>query len=258
MLPQVGVGEGVRGVLLHAECLRRVRRETCVSGDNAVPMRYVSFSDASGKPRPGVIDGDSIRPFGPEVASLDAFVRMSPADRKAAVAKLGAAIPRQGREAVRAAAPAEERLLRRSQLPRPRRRRREGARPRAEAPRRPDVLHQSTDLDRRSRGSARTFERRLPDVRLGSGAGRDHRDDLPRRLAGRRALESLRLQLPQRRHRARSATFARCSGSRANRSITPARSVRGSSTQKTSAIRRSSRSCCASTASKSSTRTRRR
>ena len=59
-------------------------------GGNAVPMRYVSFSDASGKPRPGVIEGDSIKPFGPEVASLDAFVKMSPADRKAAVAKLGA------------------------------------------------------------------------------------------------------------------------------------------------------------------------
>jgi 2,4-didehydro-3-deoxy-L-rhamnonate hydrolase len=96
MLPQVGVGEGGGGVLLHAVSLRRVRRETCVSGDNAVAMRYVSYSDASGKPRPGVIEGDSIRPFGPEVASLDAFVRMSPADRKAAVAKLGAAIPAKG------------------------------------------------------------------------------------------------------------------------------------------------------------------
>ncbi len=65
-------------------------------GGNAVPMRYVSFSDASGKPRPGVIEGDSIKPFGPEVASLDAFVKLSPADRKAAVAKLGAPIPAKG------------------------------------------------------------------------------------------------------------------------------------------------------------------
>ena len=56
-------------------------------------MRYVSFSDASGTLRPGVIEGDSIKPFGPEVASLDAFVKMSPAERKASVAKLGAAIP---------------------------------------------------------------------------------------------------------------------------------------------------------------------
>jgi 2-keto-4-pentenoate hydratase/2-oxohepta-3-ene-1,7-dioic acid hydratase in catechol pathway len=59
-------------------------------------MRYVSFSDASGTPRPGVIEGDSIRPFGADVSSLDAFVAMSPADRKAAVAKLGAAIPAAG------------------------------------------------------------------------------------------------------------------------------------------------------------------
>jgi len=59
-------------------------------------MRYVSYSDASGTPRPGVIEGDSIRPFGAEVASLDAFVKMSPAGRAAAVAKLGAAIPAKG------------------------------------------------------------------------------------------------------------------------------------------------------------------
>ena len=59
-------------------------------------MRYVSFSDASGKPRPGVIEGDSIRPFAADVASLDAFIKMSPADRQAAVAKLGAPIPAKG------------------------------------------------------------------------------------------------------------------------------------------------------------------
>jgi 2-keto-4-pentenoate hydratase/2-oxohepta-3-ene-1,7-dioic acid hydratase in catechol pathway len=59
-------------------------------------MRYVSFSDASGKPRPGVIEGDSIRPFGADVASLDAFIKMSPADRQAAVGKLGAPIPVSG------------------------------------------------------------------------------------------------------------------------------------------------------------------
>jgi 2-keto-4-pentenoate hydratase/2-oxohepta-3-ene-1,7-dioic acid hydratase in catechol pathway len=59
-------------------------------------MRYVSFSDASGTPRPGVIEGDSIRPFGADVASLDAFVAMSPADRKAALGKLGSPIPVSG------------------------------------------------------------------------------------------------------------------------------------------------------------------
>jgi 2-keto-4-pentenoate hydratase/2-oxohepta-3-ene-1,7-dioic acid hydratase in catechol pathway len=59
-------------------------------------MRYVSFSDASGKPRPGVIEGDSIRPFAADVASLDAFITSSPAERQAALAKLGAPIPASG------------------------------------------------------------------------------------------------------------------------------------------------------------------
>ncbi len=59
-------------------------------------MRYVSFSDASGEPRPGVIEGDSIRPFAADVPSLGAFVQMTPANRKAALGKLGAAIPAAG------------------------------------------------------------------------------------------------------------------------------------------------------------------
>jgi 2-keto-4-pentenoate hydratase/2-oxohepta-3-ene-1,7-dioic acid hydratase in catechol pathway len=76
--------------------LRRPRRETFAAAGKAVPMRYVSFSEASGKPRPGVIEGDSIRPFSPDVTSLDAFVAMSPADRKAALAKLGPPIAAAG------------------------------------------------------------------------------------------------------------------------------------------------------------------
>jgi 2-keto-4-pentenoate hydratase/2-oxohepta-3-ene-1,7-dioic acid hydratase in catechol pathway len=55
-------------------------------------MRYVLYSDASGAKHPGVIEGDSVRPFGSEVASLDAYIALSPADRKAAVAKLGAPV----------------------------------------------------------------------------------------------------------------------------------------------------------------------
>jgi 2-keto-4-pentenoate hydratase/2-oxohepta-3-ene-1,7-dioic acid hydratase in catechol pathway len=39
-------------------------------------VRYVSFSDAAGKRRPGVLDGDSIRPFGAGTASLDAFIAL--------------------------------------------------------------------------------------------------------------------------------------------------------------------------------------
>jgi 2,4-diketo-3-deoxy-L-fuconate hydrolase len=55
-------------------------------------MRYVTFADASGKRRPGIIDGDNIKPFGAEVASLDAFVAMSPSERQNAVGKAGAPI----------------------------------------------------------------------------------------------------------------------------------------------------------------------
>jgi len=55
-------------------------------------MRYVLYSDASGASRPGVIEGDTIRPFGPDVASLDAFIALAPAARSAAVAALGAPI----------------------------------------------------------------------------------------------------------------------------------------------------------------------
>jgi 2-keto-4-pentenoate hydratase/2-oxohepta-3-ene-1,7-dioic acid hydratase in catechol pathway len=55
-------------------------------------MRYVLYSDASGAHRPGVIEGETIRPFGPEVASLDAFVALAPAARTAALAKLGSPI----------------------------------------------------------------------------------------------------------------------------------------------------------------------
>ena len=59
-------------------------------------MRYVTFSDSTGAMRPGVIEGDTIRPFGAAVTSLDAFIALSDADRKAAVAALGAAIPLAG------------------------------------------------------------------------------------------------------------------------------------------------------------------
>jgi 2-keto-4-pentenoate hydratase/2-oxohepta-3-ene-1,7-dioic acid hydratase in catechol pathway len=55
-------------------------------------MRYVTFSDASGTRRPGVIDGNSVKPFAADVASLDAFIALSPADRKSALGKLGAAV----------------------------------------------------------------------------------------------------------------------------------------------------------------------
>jgi 2-keto-4-pentenoate hydratase/2-oxohepta-3-ene-1,7-dioic acid hydratase in catechol pathway len=55
-------------------------------------MRYVAFSDASRALRAGVIEGDSIRPFGAGVASLDAFIALPPARRRSALAELGAPI----------------------------------------------------------------------------------------------------------------------------------------------------------------------
>jgi 2-keto-4-pentenoate hydratase/2-oxohepta-3-ene-1,7-dioic acid hydratase in catechol pathway len=56
-------------------------------------MRYVSYSENGGHPRPGVIEGESVRPFGADVDSLDAFIALSAAERAAAVAKLGAPLP---------------------------------------------------------------------------------------------------------------------------------------------------------------------
>ena len=56
-------------------------------------MRYVSFSDSNGNSRPGVIDGQTIKPFGGGVASLDAFVALDAKAQAAELAGLEAAIP---------------------------------------------------------------------------------------------------------------------------------------------------------------------
>jgi len=55
-------------------------------------MRYVLYSDAAGSKQPGVIDGETIRPFGPEIPTLEAYIALTPAERSAAVAKLGAPV----------------------------------------------------------------------------------------------------------------------------------------------------------------------
>lgn len=56
-------------------------------------MRLVLFSTASSaERRPGVLDGDTIRPL-VGVASLDAFVALEPAAREAAAKRLGDAVP---------------------------------------------------------------------------------------------------------------------------------------------------------------------
>jgi 2-keto-4-pentenoate hydratase/2-oxohepta-3-ene-1,7-dioic acid hydratase in catechol pathway len=57
-------------------------------------LRLVLFSTASApERRPGVIDGDTIRPI-EGVASLDALVALEPAARDAAVSRLGDPVPR--------------------------------------------------------------------------------------------------------------------------------------------------------------------
>ncbi|GAC1402963.1 MAG: fumarylacetoacetate hydrolase family protein [Candidatus Velthaea sp.] len=56
-------------------------------------MRYVSFSDSNGTRRPGVLDGTTVKPFGGDVASLDAFIALDTAGQKAALASLQPGVP---------------------------------------------------------------------------------------------------------------------------------------------------------------------
>ena len=60
-----------------------------------VPLRLVFFSTASAEPRPGVIDGETIRPI-EGVASLDALIALEPAARDAALRRLGEPVERAG------------------------------------------------------------------------------------------------------------------------------------------------------------------
>ncbi len=55
-------------------------------------MRYVSYSDSSGRVRPGVVEGDTVRPMSATVDSLDAFVGFSPAARSRVLTDLGTAV----------------------------------------------------------------------------------------------------------------------------------------------------------------------
>ena len=55
-------------------------------------MRLVQFSTASAGPRPGVVDGETIRPL-EGLASLDEFVKLDPAARAAAQRRLGDEVP---------------------------------------------------------------------------------------------------------------------------------------------------------------------
>ncbi|GAC1417444.1 MAG: fumarylacetoacetate hydrolase family protein [Candidatus Velthaea sp.] len=56
-------------------------------------MRYVSFSDSNGNRRPGVLDGQTVKPFGGGVASLDAFIALDAAAQAAELAGLQADVP---------------------------------------------------------------------------------------------------------------------------------------------------------------------
>jgi 2-keto-4-pentenoate hydratase/2-oxohepta-3-ene-1,7-dioic acid hydratase in catechol pathway len=56
-------------------------------------VRYISFTDSSGKPGAGVLDGDLVRPFRAGVASLDAFIALDEAARAREIAAAGTPIP---------------------------------------------------------------------------------------------------------------------------------------------------------------------
>jgi 2-keto-4-pentenoate hydratase/2-oxohepta-3-ene-1,7-dioic acid hydratase in catechol pathway len=58
-------------------------------------MRFVVFSTPSSGPRPGVLDGETVRPI-EGLASLDALVALDPAARDAAVTRLGEPVPLAG------------------------------------------------------------------------------------------------------------------------------------------------------------------
>ena len=58
-------------------------------------MRLVQFSTPSSGQRPGILDGDAIRPL-EGVASLDALIRLSPEQRTAALGRTGAPVPLAG------------------------------------------------------------------------------------------------------------------------------------------------------------------
>jgi 2-keto-4-pentenoate hydratase/2-oxohepta-3-ene-1,7-dioic acid hydratase in catechol pathway len=52
-------------------------------------MRYAMMALPGGTARPGIVDGDRFSPLPADVATLDAFVALAPAERAAAVAAAG-------------------------------------------------------------------------------------------------------------------------------------------------------------------------
>ncbi len=56
-------------------------------------MRYVTFIDPHNARRPAVLDGDALRPFAPNVPTLEAFIALDAAGKNAALGALGPAMP---------------------------------------------------------------------------------------------------------------------------------------------------------------------
>jgi 2,4-diketo-3-deoxy-L-fuconate hydrolase len=56
-------------------------------------VRFVTFSDRAGNRRPGVLAGETVEPLGADVATLEAFIALEPAGRRAALEGRGAALP---------------------------------------------------------------------------------------------------------------------------------------------------------------------
>jgi 2-keto-4-pentenoate hydratase/2-oxohepta-3-ene-1,7-dioic acid hydratase in catechol pathway len=59
-------------------------------------MRFVTFSAAGGRRRPGIVIGDSVEPLGAAVESLEAFIALDARARSAALAAREPAIPLAG------------------------------------------------------------------------------------------------------------------------------------------------------------------
>jgi 2-keto-4-pentenoate hydratase/2-oxohepta-3-ene-1,7-dioic acid hydratase in catechol pathway len=56
-------------------------------------VRFVTFSDRSGNRRPGVLAGEMVEPFSPQIATLEAFIALDAGGRQAALDARGPALP---------------------------------------------------------------------------------------------------------------------------------------------------------------------
>jgi 2-keto-4-pentenoate hydratase/2-oxohepta-3-ene-1,7-dioic acid hydratase in catechol pathway len=212
-------------------------------------MRFATFADATGRERPGVISGDSISPLPPLVESLYAFIGMDQAARQAALKQLGS--PQKLTE-VRLLAPVRPPknvfCVGRNYVAHAE----EGARARGIELKLPELPTFFTKAPNTIIG---------PDAEIALEAEVSSQYDWEAELAvviGKRCKDV-------REEDALDVVFGYCCLNDVSardmqrdygqwfKGTTRARSVRGSSTRKRSRTRRTSRSCCASTASRSST-----